>query len=81
MKVTIANMIDSLLTTSMKIYILEDKKRDRSLSDEEIANATRTTNDLNVKRNILISEIDEALNDIAMGEKQQLFSPNKMYGE
>lgn len=81
MKVTIANMIDQLCVCNMKIFLLEDKKRDTSLPDETIADATRKTNILNSQRNFYIEQIDIALNDIAMGEKQILFGANKMYGK
>jgi hypothetical protein len=81
MKVTIANMIDNLMTVNQKIFKLEDKKRDENAFDDELVDATRLTNTLNVQRNALIEEIDLALNDIAMGERQQLFGSNKMYGK
>lgn len=81
MKVTIGEMIDKLSVVNIKIFTLENLKRDKSANDSLLADATRRTNDLNVQRNVLIGEIDMAINEIAKGEQQQLFSPNKMYGK
>lgn len=80
MKVTIGEMVDKLCIVNSKIFHLENEKRN-SDDDKIIADATRKTNTLNVQRSELISEIDLALNDIAMGERQQLFGANKMYGK
>lgn len=80
MEVTIANMIDRLITASLKIYMLENVKRDPVMGDHEIAEATRKTNSLNVERNALIDSIDKSLNKLAEGEQQKLFGSNKMYG-
>lgn len=81
MKMTIGQMIDQLSILNIKIFMLENVKRDKEASDEVIADATKKTNAMNVQRNLYIESIDEALNDIAMGEKQQLFGANKMYGK
>lgn len=80
MKVTIGEMVDKLSIVNIKIFMLENVKRD-SDNKEEIADATLRTNDLNVQRNALISEIDLELNEIAKGNQQKLFSQNKMYGK
>ena len=80
MKVTIGNMIDQLSICNIKIYILENTKRNKRADDKIIADATRKTNVLNVQRNNLIDEIDKSLNKLAKGKKQKLFGSNKMYG-
>lgn len=80
MKLTIGNLCDQLITVNIKMYMLENVKRDNLATDEIIAEATRKTNSLNEQRNNLIEEIDLAMNEIAMGERQQLFGANKMYG-
>lgn len=81
MKVTIATMIDQLVTVNAKIFRLEDIKRAACATDEGIAAATKKTNELNVQRNTLIDSIDKAFNKIAKGKKQKLFNSNKMYGK
>lgn len=80
MKVTIGEMSDKLSIVNIKIFMLENLKRD---SDDKnvIADATLKTNDLNVQRNSLITEIDLELNEIAKGESQKIYSANKQYGK
>lgn len=81
MELTIGQLCDSLCITNIKIFFLENIKRDESSDDKAVADATRRTNDLNVTRNSLISEIDVALNKIAEGKKQQIFYAHKLYGK
>lgn len=76
---TIGNLIDQLSIVNIKIFMLEDVKRDAAASDGQIADATRKTNSLNTQRNALIDEIDSKLNLIADGTKQRLFGANKIY--
>ena len=72
---TIGNLIDKLTVTNLKIWHLEDLKRD-SNDDTLVANATRKTNTLNQMRNDLIQEIDETLNELISTGK-----PIKLYGQ
>lgn len=58
---TLGNLIDKLTIVNLKIWNLEDLKRDTTKTDKQIADATRATNILNVQRNDLIQEIDEML--------------------
>ena len=83
MRVTIGNLTDQLMVTNMKIWHLEDLKRDATKTDKEIADATRKVNLLNTQRNMLIEAIDEGLNEIAEGKKQVLFGQGstKNYGK
>lgn len=81
---TIANLIDSLSICNIKIFNLENIKRDTLSSDKAIADATKKTNILNVQRNDLIQEIDQKLNEmVKTGELQKLYSQGstKMYGK
>lgn len=81
---TIGNLIDKLTIANLRIWTAEDKKRDKSASDTEIANATRITNTVNSQRNDLIQEIDERLNHmVKTGELQKLYKQGstKMYGK
>ena len=58
---TFGNLIDKLTVVNLKIWHLEDLKRDPAKTDKQVADATRATNVLNVQRNDLIQEIDEML--------------------
>ena len=73
---TIGNLIDKLTITNLKIWMLEDVKRDASASDMIIANATKKTNILNCQRNDLIQEIDESLNELMVNKV-----PQKLYNQ
>ena len=59
MQKTLGQLIDELTITNLKIWMLEDKKRDNIDDDKIVADATRKTNELNPYRNQLISEIDK----------------------
>lgn len=74
-------MCDELSICNIKIFFLENTKRDPNASDKEIAAATKKTNVINVQRTRLVDEIDIALNEIAEGKKQELFGANKQYGK
>jgi predicted lactoylglutathione lyase len=81
---TIANLIDKLTITNIRIWMAEDVKRDKNASDKQIADATRITNVANSMRTDLIQEIDEKLNEmIDTGKLQKLYSQGstKMYGK
>ena len=81
MKITVGNLIDQLSIVNLKIFMLEDVKRDAKATAYIIADATRKTNVLNVQRSALIDAIDLELNEIAKGKQQKLFGSNKMYGK
>ena len=55
---SIGSLIDKLSIVNIKIFMLEDIKRNPVAADKEIADATRKTNELNGHRNKLIAEID-----------------------
>lgn len=78
---TIGALIDKLSIVNLKIYMLEDIKRDSKASDFDVAEATRKTNTLNTQRCSLVDEIDTAMNEIAKGKQQKLFGAHKMYGK
>lgn len=81
MEITIGNLCDKLSILNIKIFFLENEKRNNEASNDEIAEATKKTNVLNSERSLIIDEIDLAINKIAKGHKQQLFGTNKMYGK
>jgi predicted lactoylglutathione lyase len=81
---TIANLIDKLTITNIRIWMAEDIKRDKNASDKQIADATRVTNVSNSYRTDLIQEIDEKINEMTKtGEIQKLYKQGstKMYGK
>jgi hypothetical protein len=81
---TIGNLIDKLSVVNIRIWMAEDIKRDKNLSNDDIANATKITNVANSQRNDLIQEIDERLNHmVKTGELQKLYKQGstKMYGK
>lgn len=80
MKLTVGALIDKLSIVNIKIFMLEDVKRDTTVTDFQIAEATRKTNVLNTERNALIDAIDLGLNEISEGKKQKLYGANKNYG-
>ena len=80
MKHTIGSLIDKLSIVNMKIFVLEDNKRNPTAPNDVLADATRKTNILNSERNALIDEIDIAMNEIAQGKQQKLYGSNKSYG-
>ena len=81
MKLTIGSLIDKISICNIKIFMLEDVKRNPDATDKEIADATRKTNLLNSERNALIDAIDVNLNELSAGKKQKLYGSNKSYGK
>lgn len=79
--ITIGQLCDKLSIVNIKIFFLENTKRDPNASDGEIAEATKKTNSLNSERNAIIDQIDIQCNELANGTKQKLFGATKMYGK
>lgn len=81
---TIGSLIDKLSVVNIRIWMAEDKKRDKNASDKEISDATKLTNIANQQRNDLIQEIDEKINHLLKsGELQKLYGQgsSKIYGK
>ena len=83
MEITIGNLIDQLSICNQRIWMLEDKRRDKDASDKELLDANAKIAALNPLRNDLIQAIDEGLNKIAEGKKQKLYGQGsmKIYGK
>lgn len=81
MKVTIGELCDKLSIVNIKIFMLENIKRDQSADDKAVADATRKTNELNVERNAIIESINITMSEIAKGNQIVFFGANKMYGK
>jgi len=76
MEITVGNLIDQLSIVNLKIWMLEDVKRD-SDDDKAIADACRKTNTLNVQRNQLIAAIDEKIEGESSAVNTKIYGSNK----
>lgn len=77
---TIGNTIDKLTIANIRLWHLEDRRRDHRLSDEERLAAADTVAEVNVQRNNLIDEIDRLI-DGAIKDGHALRDPkHKLYG-
>lgn len=80
---TVGNLIDKLSIVNIRIWFAEDIKRNKGVTDKQLADACRVTNIANSQRNDLIQEIDEHLNNmVSTGQLQRLYKQGstKMYG-
>lgn len=59
MEITPGNLVDQLSIINIRIWFLEDVKRDPNATDQQIAEATRKVNILNPQRAQLIEAIDK----------------------
>jgi len=78
---SIGSLIDKLTICNLRIWMAEDKKRDKNATDKVIADATRLTNIANQQRNDLIQEIDEKLNEMGLNQKLYKQGSTKIYGK
>jgi len=60
---TIGSVIDQLIIANIRLWHLEDQRRDKSLSDKERLKACDMVAVVNSQRNQLIDEIDQMLAD------------------
>ena len=58
---TVAQLVDELITTSIRCWFSQDKLMNMSLSEKERLNAAITAQQTNAKRTELIKAIDELL--------------------
>lgn len=57
-------IIDDLITTSQKLWHLQEIHMDENATDKDIADAFRKIQSLNVRRNALINELDKLEPDV-----------------
>jgi hypothetical protein len=78
----LGELIDKLTVTNLKIWHLEDVKRD-SDDDKKVADACRKTNTLNGQRNELMEQIDSLMVRYHSGEKpkESFHGSSKIYGK
>ena len=72
---TLGSVIDQLTIANIRLWHLEDKRRDKSLSDKERLEACDMVAIVNSQRNGLIDEIDDMLSkgDIKTFKKCKLY--------
>jgi hypothetical protein len=76
---TLGSLIDKLTIANIRLWHLEDVRRDRSLSDKDRLKAADAISEVNQQRNDLMDEIDEFLYWAAHG-KVKLKAPKvKIY--
>ncbi len=79
---TIANLVDKLITVNMKLWHLEDGKRNEEVlvDPDKLAQNVRATNYMNTERNNLMTEIDSQIADaIETGKRPKIHNNLKMY--
>lgn len=84
MKITIGNLIDQLTIANIRLWNIEDKKRNPKATNKDLAEATRASNVINTLRNDLIQSIDEQINELILtGKPQKLYKQGstKSYGK
>lgn len=79
----LGELVDKLSIVNLKIYHLEDIKRDDESDDSKVAEACRKTNVLNGQRNELMEAIDALMVRYFDGEKPKAshHGSTKIYGK
>jgi len=81
MSETLGSLIDKLTIANIRLWHLEDARRDKSQSDAERLRATDMVSSVNAQRNDLIDEIDiyfqDAINN--PGQKKLVQKKYKLY--
>lgn len=80
---TLGSLVDKLSIANCRIWALEDRRRDLSLSDAERLEAADAVAEINSQRNALIDEIDQLFADAVSGKipAKKLRDPkHKVYG-
>ena len=79
---TLGSLIDKLTIANVRLWHLEDTRRDKSLSDAKRLAAADAVATVNLQRNELVDEIDQLLADAVSGKKRKLVDPKmKQYKE
>lgn len=76
---TLGSLIDKLSIANIRLWHLEDKRRDLLLPDKERLKAADMVSIVNSERNSLIDEIDVLLNDCIITNKVKISLKNKLY--
>jgi hypothetical protein len=79
---TMGSLVDKLTIANIRLWHLEDKRRDKSLPDAERLEAADTVAVVNRQRNQLVDEIDTLLQGAVDGTNKNLVDPKmKSYGK
>ena len=76
---TLGSLIDKLTIANIRLWHLEDARRDRSLSDKDRLAAADAISVVNKERNDLMDEIDEFLYKAAHGQVKLKAPKVKIY--
>ncbi len=76
---TLGSLVDKLAIANIRLWHLEDKRRDLSLSDAERLAAADAVSVVNGQRNDLIDEVDEFLARALEGEVKIRQAKMKLY--
>jgi len=76
---TLGSLVDKLTIKNLRLWHLEDSRRDMSLSDSERLAAADKVSVVNKQRNDLIDEIDEFLQAAVSGRIRITDPKVKMY--
>lgn len=76
---TIGSLVDKLAIENIRLWHLEDRRRDRSLPDSERLKAADTVAVVNSKRNALIDEIDQLIHSAIVGGAAPQSPKAKLY--
>jgi len=77
---TLGSLVDKLTISNVRLWHLEDTRRDLSLTDEERLSAADTVSAVNRQRNDLMDEINELFKDAISGKNTKLTEPkHKQY--
>ena len=76
---TLGSLVDKLSIANIRLWHLEDIRRNLSLSDKERLEAADKVSVVNSERNSLIDEIDEYLENAIKGDKRLTSPKVKLY--
>lgn len=75
MELTLSELIDRLITASIRCWMAQDKIMDESLSQEERLKAAETAQKANAERSLLMQEIDGTAKYNKSYDKSKSISP------
>jgi len=76
---TIGELIDKLTIANIRLWHLEDIRRNKNLTNDERLKACDSVSVVNKQRNNLIDEIDKCIDDAIHNGEAPVFLKNKLY--
>jgi hypothetical protein len=77
---TIGALVDKLAIANIRLWHLEDRRRDRTLPDADRLRAADLVSAVNAERNALIDAIDRLVDEAIRSGNAPLSPKNKLYG-